>query len=65
MPMEYMRLRNTQPKLLNCPKCGLGFTKGNAFMRGLVQSGLRRFFRLPYCAIVCHRCKQVVGWEKP
>ncbi len=64
MPIEYTRLKDTPPKLLNCPKCGSGFTRGNAFMRGMVQSTWRRFFGMPYCAIICHSCKQIVGHEK-
>lgn len=35
------------------------------FMRGQVQSTWRRLLRLAYCAVICHNCKQITGWEKP
>lgn len=65
MTVEYALLKNKQPIRLNCPKCGSGFTRENAFMRGMVQSPWRFFFRRPYCAVICHACKQIVDWEKP
>ena len=65
MSAEYSQLLNKTPLRLNCPKCGSGFTKGNAFMRGMVQSRWRKFFGRPYCAVICHSCKEIIDWEKP
>lgn len=62
MPIEYTLLKNKPYAVEVCPKCG---TKAPEFLRGLVQSTLRRFFRRPYCAVICHGCKNIIGWEKP
>lgn len=48
-----------------CPHCGQRFPE---FMRGQVQRGKRWLWvgpKRPYCAIICHGCKEVIGWEKP
>ena len=62
MPKEYTILKGYPYASEKCPKCGEPFPE---FMRGMVQSAWRKFFRLPYCAVICHRCKEIIGWEKP
>lgn len=62
MPIEAEQLRNAPYAKESCNKCGAQFPE---FMRGQVQSAWRRLLFLPYCAVICHKCKQVIGWEKP
>lgn len=62
MTEEYKRLKGAPYFSEECPRCGQPFPE---FMRGMVQSKWRRFLRLPYCAVICHRCKAIIGWEKP
>lgn len=62
MPIECEQLRNAPYAKEECPKCGERFPE---FMRGQVQSGWRRAIGLNYCAVICHGCKEVIGWEKP
>jgi hypothetical protein len=62
MPIEYTLLKDKPIPLKDCPYCGEPF---EPFLRGQVQSALRRFFKRPYCALICWECKAVVGYEKP
>ena len=62
MPIEYKLLKNEPYAMEKCPKCNQQFPE---FMRGMVQSGWRKILRLPYCAVICHNCKEIIGWEKP
>ena len=62
MPVETTLLKNYPYAKEKCHKCGELFPE---FIRGLVQSDIRRFFGLPYCAVICHKCKNIIGWEKP
>lgn len=65
MPIECTQLDAERCKLKQCPKCGAGF---NPFMRGQVQRSKRFLWVLwprDYCALICHACKEVVGWESP
>jgi len=62
MPIKCTLLRNYPYAREECPKCGAPFPE---FMRGVVQSWWRRIFKLPYCAVICHKCKKIIGWEKP
>lgn len=62
MPIEVEQLARMPYALERCKKCGGPFPE---FMRGQVQSWWRRWLRLPYCAVICHHCKQITGWEKP
>jgi len=62
MPIECDQLRNAPYALERCKHCATLFPD---FMRGQVQSALRRFFGMRYCAVICHKCKQITGWEKP
>ena len=62
MPIEYTQLKNRMPAFTACKLCG---TMDPEFLRGQVQSDWRKFFKLPYCAVICHACKQIIGWEKP
>lgn len=62
MPIECVLLDMKREHYAICPRCHADF-KG--FMRGEVQSNWRRLLRLRYCAVICTKCKQIVGWEKP
>jgi len=62
---EYELLQRKPYAKEECPKCGELFPE---FMRGLVQRSKRWFFiglKRKYCAIICHKCKQIIGWESP
>ena len=65
MPIEYELLKNRPYAKEVCPKCGAGCPE---FMRGQVQRS-KRFLHIlwkrPYCAVICHKCKKVIGWESP
>jgi hypothetical protein len=63
MPIEYMLLKDASVPLDACPKCSA--TPFYPFMRGQVQSAWRRFFRKPYCCLICWNCKEIVGYENP
>jgi hypothetical protein len=61
MPIEYELLKNKHCAATdNC--CA---NKCEPLMRGCVQSGWRKFFGLPYCAVICPISKEIIGWEKP
>lgn len=62
MPIECEQLRNAPFAREKCKHCGSGLPD---FMLGQVQSTWRRLLRLPYCAVICHKCKKLTGWEKP
>lgn len=62
MPREHVTLMHKPYALEKCKKCGEPFPE---FMRGQVQSGWRKMFGLSYCAVICHHCKEIIGWEKP
>ena len=62
MPIEYARLSGEPHRFAKCKHCGEPYPE---FMRGQVQSAWRRFFGMPYCAVICHHCKKLTGWEKP
>lgn len=62
MPIECAQLSGEPYKILECKHCGEPLPD---FMRGQVQSTWRRLLGLAYCAVICHNCKQITGWEKP
>ena len=62
MPAEYDLLKPYPYAREICRKCGGPFPE---FLRGIVQSRSRKLFGFPYCAIICHHCKEVIGWEEP
>lgn len=62
MPIEYQQLRHQQLEMDKCPKC---YEPCPDFMRGQVQSFWRRILGMKYCAVICRRCRDIVGWEKP
>ena len=62
MPKECAMLEGAPFAKAMCDKCGARFPD---FMRGQVQSWWRKKLGLPYCAVICHKCKEVIGWEKP
>ena len=65
MPIEFEILRHQPPPLAKCPKCG-----AEPFIpdhRGCIQ---RRQYtplgkRQDYCALICHSCLEIVGFESP
>jgi hypothetical protein len=64
MPQEYSQLRGKPEPLLSCPKCLCKpFSSGQ--LRGLVQVDWRRRIGLPYCCVICDRCHEIVGHERP
>jgi hypothetical protein len=62
MPIECEKLRLTPLAMNKCTKC---FESSPDFMRGQVQSFWRRILGLKYCAVICRRCREIIGWEKP
>ena len=65
MPIEILKLLQSPPKYYKCPKCDTEFP---SFMRGQVQRSKRFLWVLwkrPYCAVICHGCKKIIGWEQP
>lgn len=52
------------PATCICPRCELTAVP---YMRGQIQRSKRNFLlqRRPYCAIICHRCHTIIGWEEP
>ncbi len=62
MPIEVVELASKPQPLEACPECGA--KPFDAFMRGQVQSTWRYFLGLPYCAVICFSCKDIVGYEK-
>jgi hypothetical protein len=63
MPIEYAQLKDKPMPFTACPKCHRTFH--HALERGVVQSALRKFFGMKYCALICRQCYITVGWEKP
>lgn len=62
MPIESQMLKNSPFSIEKCKNCGENFP---CFLRGQVQSFWRRIFGMKYCAVICHKCKKIIGWEKP
>jgi hypothetical protein len=63
MPIEYRLFMNVPLSDIKCPRCGVS---SNGFMRGQVQRSKRFLWvlwRRPYCAVICHGCKEIIGWE--
>lgn len=65
MPIEYEWLRHMPYPMERCPRCGTAFPE---FLRGRVQRS-KRFLSIlwkrPYCAVICHACTEIIGWESP
>ena len=65
MPIECRLFMNVPLSDIKCPRCGVS---SNGFMRGQVQRSKRFLgflWRRPYCAIICHVCKDIIGHESP
>lgn len=65
MPIEVKLLENSPFAREQCPKCGELFPE---FMRGQVQRSQRFWgflWKRDYCAVICHGCKLIIGWESP
>ena len=69
MPIEVTLLLNQPYPITTCPKCG--HTPFESRMRGIVQRSKRSFNlfkgfqKRDYCALICNKCNDVVGWESP
>jgi len=63
VPSEYTLLIDKPEALEKCPRC---LTRPfRSFLRGQVHSYWRKFWRRPYCCLICSECKEIVGYEKP
>ncbi len=66
MPKEAEQIKDAKVSLKSCPKCrALPFIP---FMRGEIQRPTRKWLlgaKQPYCALICWRCKEIVGYENP
>lgn len=75
MPCEFEMLKDAPYPNVDCPVCHLPLVP---CMRGLVQRSpttwsLRWHYFLPvpwmvrrtYCAIICERCHNIIGYEHP
>lgn len=63
MPPEYGKLLFKPEKYKACPNCNE--EPFESMMRGLVQSWWRKMLGMEYCAVICLKCKEIVGMEKP
>jgi hypothetical protein len=67
MPIEFTALYHKPEPFAHCPGCGS--PRFESFLRGLVQRSRRRWwwpFQIrAHCAVICHECKEIVGWEAP
>jgi len=69
MPIEATLLGVLPQPLLRCPHCGA--EPFEAFLRGQVQRSPWSWRTLwlpigeprPYCAVICWKCKDIVGYE--
>jgi ribosomal protein L34E len=68
VPIECELLEYRREPFGVCPQCGRIF---ESLMRGQVQRskhpwlGLLFWINRAYCAVICRRCKEIVGWEAP
>jgi hypothetical protein len=67
MPIKYTLLKGKPWPLKNkiCKYCKNDNGGLEPFLRGQIQSDLRRFLKLAYCAVICPHCETIIGWEKP
>jgi len=66
MSSEYVSLRDAPEVFESCPNCGQ--SPFRSFLRGGVQRRKKRWIwwgSWGYCAVICARCTEVVGWESP
>ncbi|MFL5381283.1 MAG: hypothetical protein ACJ8GN_02030 [Longimicrobiaceae bacterium] len=71
-PIDVLLLDRQPPPLDRCPRCRAD--PFEPFLRGQVGRSpwpwwaqllpLERW-RRPHCAVICRRCKNIVGWESP
>ena len=65
MAKEFAMLKHAPYVFEICPACGARFPE---FLRGEVQRSKRFLgflWKRPYCAVICHVCKDIIGWEQP
>jgi len=66
MPIECKLLENAPVSLKKCPACGA--EPFEPFLRGTVQRRRKKWFFFgdwDYCALICWKCKKIVGHESP
>jgi len=71
VPIEYTLLKNQPCELNKCPQCDAQPFK--PFIRGTVQRNPYPWYdpfgwlteERPYCALICSKCKNIVGYEGP
>lgn len=66
MPIEYLLLKNKNAALNKCPVCK--DKPFDHFLRGQVQRRRKTWIlqrKRDYCAVICSKCKNTVGWESP
>jgi hypothetical protein len=57
---EYLRLKDAPYPIKICPKCQSAFSP---FLRGLIKSYWRGWFRMKSSCLICYACKEIVGYE--
>ncbi len=62
MSWEHRALQDKIHGILYCPKCNKSF---EPFMRGQVVRFDWFGFRDKYCALICSKCKEIIGYESP
>jgi len=69
MPIEFALLKDEPFPIKQCPECGFNLSESSYhWARGSVQRCKRKWgflWRQPYCACICHKCHNLVGWEEP
>lgn len=63
--VEYDLLKREPHAIEVCPRCG---TPAPELLRGQVLRSKRFLWvlwRRPYCAVICHGCRRIIGWESP
>lgn len=66
--METIWLHGAPVPIESCPSCNT--VPFEPFMRGEVQRSIWSWWKFfgkhrAYCALICSRCKKLVGWERP
>jgi hypothetical protein len=60
---KYLVLNSLVESYHQCPNCG--HEPFESFMRGLIVRFAWFGFRKKIWAVICYKCKDIVGWEDP
>lgn len=66
MPPEFDQLKDKPAPINRCPFCDARPLV--PFLRGMIQRRKRGWWFMapvPYCAVICSECKEIVAWEAP